>query len=134
MRERRRWRGREDGRERQVPYALAIISVSLKPITTRRQKTINIQFTSGMYICPCIWFDVCIILTRGKHFSAQHWLIIEKVADMTAWLATTVARVAMINTGQNTASEWKRNLKNPIRVCCNKKLDIAKQEKHFADS
>jgi hypothetical protein len=29
----------------------------------------------------------------------------EKVADIIAWLPTTVARVAMINTGKNMASE-----------------------------
>lgn len=45
---RERKRRKEGGSSKLVPYALAIISVSLKPTTTPRQKIIKIQFISGM--------------------------------------------------------------------------------------
>jgi hypothetical protein len=50
--------------------------------------------------------------------------MIENVAEMMAWLPTTVASVAMIRTGQNTLSERRRreeqkeieeNYKNNLR-------------------
>lgn len=44
--------------------------------------------------------DVCTTLTLGKQPSARACLIIEKVADIVAWLATTAAAVAISNTGQ----------------------------------
>ena len=37
----------------------------------------------------------------------EHCLIMEKVADMIAWLPTIDASVAMTNTGQNTGSTQK---------------------------
>jgi hypothetical protein len=51
---------------------------------------------------------VCTIFIRGKHPKALDWLMIENVAEMMAWLPTTVASVAMIRTGQNTLSEKRR--------------------------
>lgn len=51
------------------------------------------------------------ILTRGKQFKAQHWLMIENVADITAWLPTTAANVATMKTGQNTGSIEKKGQK-----------------------
>jgi hypothetical protein len=50
---------------------------------------------------------VCTIFIRGKHPKALDWLMMENVAEMMAWLPTTVASVAMIRTGQNTLSEKK---------------------------
>jgi len=58
--------------------------VSLNPIVTAKERHISIQLTSGMYICPYILLEVWMILTWGKQFNAQHWLIMEKVADITA--------------------------------------------------
>jgi len=39
----------------------------------------------------------------------------ENVAEMMAWLPTTVASVAMIRTGQNTLSEKKREEQKEIQ-------------------
>jgi hypothetical protein len=51
---------------------------------------------------------VCTIFIRGKHPKALDWLMMENVAEMMAWLPTTVASVAMIRTGQKTLSEKKK--------------------------
>ena len=51
-----------------------------------------------------MFFDVWIIFTRGKQSNDEHWLMIENVADITAWLPTIDASVAMTSTGQNTGS------------------------------
>ena len=40
--------------------------------------------------------DVCTTFTQGKHPSAWHCLMMENVAEMTAWLPTTEANVAAI--------------------------------------
>lgn len=69
-------------------------------------------------------FDVWIILTRGKQPSALHWLMFEKVAEMIAWLPTTVARVAIIRTGQKTPSE-SANQKICVSLMYFMKLNIA---------
>lgn len=90
-----------------IPYAWPIMFGSQRPIVTAKQRHINIQLTSGTYICPYILLEVWTILTRGKQFNAQHWLMMEKVAEITAWLPTTAAKVATIKTGQNTASAEK---------------------------
>lgn len=87
-----------------IPYACPIMFESLNPIVTAKQRHINIQFTSGMYICPYILLEVWTIFTWGKQLNAQHWLIMEKVADITAWLPITAAQVATMNTGQNIGS------------------------------
>jgi hypothetical protein len=64
------------------------------------QRIISIQLISGTYIWPRNFLDVCTTLTLGKQPSARACLIIEKVADIVAWLATTAAAVAISNTGQ----------------------------------
>jgi hypothetical protein len=46
--------------------------------------------------------EVWTILTRGKQPSAVHCRTMEKVAEMTAWLPTIAARVAITSTGQNS--------------------------------
>ena len=55
---------------------------------------------SGTYIWPRKFFDVCTTLTLGKQPCARACLIIEKVADIVAWLATIAAAVATRKTGQ----------------------------------
>ena len=64
------------------------------------QRIIRIQLISGTYIWPRNFFDVYTTLTLGKDPRARACLIIEKVAVIVAWLATTAANVATINTGQ----------------------------------
>jgi len=64
------------------------------------QRIIRIQLISRTYIWPRNVLDVCTTLTLGKQPSARACLIIEKVADIVAWLATTAAAVAISNTGQ----------------------------------
>ena len=54
---------------------------------------------------------MCTIFIRGKHPKALDWLMMENVAEMMAWLPTTVASVAMIRTGQNTLSEKNKEQK-----------------------
>lgn len=82
-----------------IPDAFPIRLVSLKPMVTAKHNIIKVQLISGMYICPWILDDVCTILTRGKHPSAWHCLMMEKVPVIMAWLPTTAARIAIPSTG-----------------------------------
>lgn len=84
--------------------------VSLNPMVTAIHKTMSIQLISGIYICPCILSEVWTTLTLGKQPSDWLWLMIENVPLMIAWLPTTAARMAIINTGHLTLSAPK-NLK-----------------------
>lgn len=82
-----------------IPDALPRRFVSRKPIVTAKHKSINSQLISGIYICPCIFDDVCITLTLGKQLRAELCLMIEKVPVMMAWLPTTAASMAITRTG-----------------------------------
>jgi hypothetical protein len=99
------------------PDALPRRLVSWKPTVTARQRSIKIQFISGIYIWPCTDEDVWTILTLGKQLRAEHCFMIEKVPVITAWLPTTAASTAITNTGHLTCSrERQREVKN---VRCN---------------
>lgn len=93
-----------------LPYALPISMVFWNPTVRDRVRINIIQLISGMYICPCMSLEVCTTFTQGKQPSAWHCLMMENVAEMTAWLPTIDAKVATTNTGQNTGSVQKKPL------------------------
>lgn len=97
-----------------LPDALPRCFVSLKPMVTAKHNIINIQFISGIYICPCTLDDVCTIFTRGKQPRAEHCFMMEKVPVMTAWLPTTAASIAIARTGHLNCSG--REDKNAVKL------------------
>lgn len=82
-----------------IPEAFPIRLVSRKPMVTAKQSSISVQLISGMYICPCIFDEVCTILTLGKQPKAEHCFMIENVPVIMAWLPTTAASMAITRTG-----------------------------------
>lgn len=75
---------------------------------TIRHTTKRNQFRTGIYICPMNFFDVWMILRRGKQPSAIDCLMHVNVAVVIARLAIRAAILEMRKTGQNMKPETKK--------------------------